>query len=238
MPGRNNGLEAAAYAPLADLDPQLADAMLDALREAGVAAYTVPAPGQAGVYFEMRSPDRPTDRLWVDRDARAQAEQVLTDRLPQLRAELEAHHRSTDDDAWAAIVAAYESAPADPLPRWPASEDVPPEPEDDSTSQPPTPAAAAEPAAAARPSRRADDEHYVPPPPPPLPRGDRVTRWAWAALLGSPLLLIAAGLVGLRIEGGAALLLVAAFIGGFVTLVARMKDRPGRDEDPDDGAVV
>jgi hypothetical protein len=34
-------------------------------------------------------------------------------------------------------------------------------------------------------------------------------------------------------------LAVAAFVGGFVTLVARMKDRyPNDDTGPDDGAVV
>jgi hypothetical protein len=36
-----------------------------------------------------------------------------------------------------------------------------------------------------------------------------------------------------------AVLAIAAFVGGFVTLVARMKDRPPSDDTgPDDGAVV
>ncbi|MEY2475130.1 MAG: hypothetical protein QOG87_445, partial [Actinomycetota bacterium] len=38
--------------------------------------------------------------------------------------------------------------------------------------------------------------------------------------------------------GWAGLLALAAFVGGFVTLVARMEDRPPNDLGGDDGAVV
>src|SRR5690606_39465210 len=44
---RGNGLSADAYAPLVDLAPHLADAMLAALGEAGVAAYAAPPSGTA-----------------------------------------------------------------------------------------------------------------------------------------------------------------------------------------------
>jgi hypothetical protein len=67
MPGRDNGFIARHYVPLADLDPRLADAMLDVLRGEGIAAYVVPSTGHLGGYLEVHLPERPRDRLWVDR---------------------------------------------------------------------------------------------------------------------------------------------------------------------------
>ena len=67
MPGRDNGFVARHYVPLADLDPRLADAMLEALRAEGIAAYVEPSTGQLGGYLEVHLPERPRDRLWVDR---------------------------------------------------------------------------------------------------------------------------------------------------------------------------
>jgi len=82
-----------------------------------------------------------------------------------------------------------------------------------------------------------DDEDaagYEPPHPPPLPRpSDAVGRFSWAAVLGGPVLVIATNLLGW--DRWLAGLGVAATIGGFVALVARMKDR---DDDTDSGAVV
>jgi hypothetical protein len=83
-----------------------------------------------------------------------------------------------------------------------------------------------------------DDEHYVPPPPPPLPRLDPISKGAWAALFGGPAYLLLAVLVGWQIPSVVALIAVAAFVGGFTTLVLRMQDRPPTDSGPDDGAVV
>ncbi len=82
----------------------------------------------------------------------------------------------------------------------------------------------------------ADDEGYVPPEPPPLPRGDLVSRLAWAGVLGGPLFLLLAAIVWRELPKALLLAALAAFVGGFVTLVARM---PGATPDePDDGAVV
>ena len=39
---RSNGLTAAAYTPIADVDPRLVGALLDELKETGVAAYVTP----------------------------------------------------------------------------------------------------------------------------------------------------------------------------------------------------
>ncbi len=255
-PGRHNGLPAAAYEPLLDLDPQLADAMLDMLRQEGVAAYAVPAPGRRGAYGDVQLPDRPTDRLWVDRGGAAHARAVVAARLPHLRAELEAYADGagremrpsvSEDEAWAQIVAAYHTAPAEDVPRWPVSEDVEDEPatyeEED----------AAGPSARGRLLRRAgpDDhpedgeepphtgaDHYVPPPPPPLPTADALTKWAWAGLLGAPAFFLVAAVLQLPVGDWAAFLALAAFVGGFVTLVVRMRDRPPPNSGGDDGAVV
>ena len=95
------------------------------------------------------------------------------------------------------------------------------------------------PASAVPPSPPAADEgSFVPPVPPPLPSLDPVTKGAWAALFGGPAYLLIATMAGWAIPGWAAFLAVAAFVGGFATLVIRMGDRPPRDSGPDDGAVL
>ena len=76
----------------------------------------------------------------------------------------------------------------------------------------------------------------MPPVPPPLPSLDPVAKGAWAALFGGPGYLLLATMVGWAIPGWAAFLAVAAFVGGFATLVIRMGDKPPRDSGPDDGA--
>ncbi|MEV4742678.1 hypothetical protein [Streptomyces sp. NPDC049555] len=86
----------------------------------------------------------------------------------------------------------------------------------------------------------ADDEgHFVPPEPPPLPTGDTTSRFAWIAVLGGPLLLLVMVLLRQELTWWITTLGVGGFLGGFATLVLRMKD--GDDEDDDDpgrGAVV
>ncbi|GAA2099918.1 hypothetical protein [Actinomadura alba] len=261
MNRRGNGLSAAAYAPLADLVAELADAMLAALREAGVAAY---AASSATEPSEEPPAEEPLDRLYVDTSMKSTAENVLHSHLDRLREELShdpgpgarpadggaATETETgtdtverDDDAvWAEIVASFEKSPNDGAKPWPDEEDLdePTDGEltgvegDDRTGRLPT--ARVVELSGGSPAPAADDEgHYVPPPPPPLPSGDTVTRTAWASLLGGPLYLLLTVLLGWEVPGWAAFLAVAAFIGGFVTLVLRMGDEP---RGPDDGAVV
>jgi hypothetical protein len=83
-----------------------------------------------------------------------------------------------------------------------------------------------------------DDEHYIPPPPPPLPALDPVAKGAWTALFGGPAFLLVTTTAGWSMPGWATFGAVAAFIGGFAVIVARMGDRPPRDSGPDDGAVI
>jgi hypothetical protein len=109
---------------------------------------------------------------------------------------------------------------------------------------PAAPAGLEPPASAAGASEEQPDEdddtgeHYIPPPPPPLPRLDPVAKGAWAALFGGPAYLFVSTLIGWSPPGWAALLAVAAFVGGFAVIVLRMGDKPSRGDGPDNGAVV
>ena len=225
-PRRDNGLQADAYVRLTEVAAHLAGGLLDQLGAEGIAAYTAPGAGRRGAYGDTVLPATPAAGLWVDRDREGDARAVLGDFLDAAESDL----------AFARIVALFDQAPADdPVPRWPVSEDV-----DDTDAR-----ADEEPAAPTPPatppsgdvSYAERDDHFVPPPPPPIPRPDTLGRFAWAAAAGGPLLLILAALTGIGLPTWAGALGVAAFVGGFVTLVARMQDRRP-DSDPDDGAVV
>jgi len=81
-----------------------------------------------------------------------------------------------------------------------------------------------------------DEGGYHPPEPPPLPRGDLVSVLAWGAVIGGPVFLLLAALMWRSLPTFLLLLALVAFVGGFVTLVARMPQE--HPDDPDDGAVV
>ncbi|AUG76781.1 hypothetical protein CFP65_1912 [Kitasatospora sp. MMS16-BH015] len=89
------------------------------------------------------------------------------------------------------------------------------------------------------PAEDEDEGHFVPPEPPPLPPADTTAKFAWLAVLGGPALLLFDALVWREVSGWPAWVGVSAFLGGFVTLVVRMKDSD-EDEprDPNGGAVV
>ncbi|GAB3419136.1 hypothetical protein [Flindersiella endophytica] len=78
---RGNGLEASSYVAIADLDPRVADNMLEILREAGVAAYAEPCLPQQGLLLEVTLPPAPLDRLHVDREEALRARQMLRELL-------------------------------------------------------------------------------------------------------------------------------------------------------------
>ncbi len=248
VPGRGNGLVASFYVALADLHPQLADQMLDELRDAGVAAYAAPVPGTTGPGLEMRLPNQPTDRLYVDRDAGNHAQELLRRKLPELhmamRDEVDGPDLapttppigSPEDEAWAAIVAAWDKPSADPVRhRVDDDKDSNDTPRNEAATASPT---ATPPSATVPPRPVPAEEHYVPPAPPPLPKADTVTRLAWIGVVCGPLFFLVTALLRIEVTAFAAFLGVSAFVGGFVTLVARMRDRPAADDDPDNGAVV
>ena len=264
MPGRDNGFVARHYVPLADLDPRLAQAMLDVLKDESIAAYVIPSTGRLGGYLEVHLPERPRDQLWVDREYHDRAAALLdahriADPPPEPAAEslqeptpadatqIDATAPSTDDE-WASIVAGFDLPAFSGAVPWPTAEDLPP---DDAPSVPrrvvrPAERGAdpdlnrgfVEPVGA---SEEFDplsilDEHFVPDPPPPLPRLRNGTRWALLAiLLGVGLL------VGRSFSDSipdAVAFGVLAIVGGFVGLVAMMREDRPSDSDPDDGAVV
>jgi len=83
---------------------------------------------------------------------------------------------------------------------------------------------------------RQADEHFVPPEPPPVPRGTPARRLAWCGMFLPPLLMLAAVVFDWVFPSWVSLGLVAAFIGGFVFLVATMPRDSG--DGWGDGAVV
>jgi len=176
--------------------------------------------------------------------------------------EREDHPGLDVDAAFAAIIAGF----ADPLPPgagpWPAAEDVPADArpsdtgDEDSTAFPdparlrPTtrtprhrlPEGTPDPAdgGTGHPARSVpgddDEEGFVPPEPPPITSTDLASRLAWLGVLGGPLVLLLAALTWSRLPTLVVILTLAAFVGGFITLVARLPR--DRDDGPDDGAVV
>jgi hypothetical protein len=235
------------------------------LREEGVAAYASPAPGVRGPYLDIQLPNTPTDRVWVDAGATDTAQQVLDSRraefgpedvvpsTPDPPAPEEPATAAPDepdfDAAFRAIVAGYGKTGTDEVPRWSAAEDV----ETDTPnaggswrvlrrSEPDADkgdegwgvvegAAAPEAVEPAEP-----DEHFVPPPPPPLPRMDKNTKLSWAGVGGGPIFLILFTALDWYPIPYATFFAIAAFVGGFGSLVYRMKDDPPNYGD--DGAIV
>lgn len=162
------------------------------------------------------------------------------------------------DAAFAAIVADF-AAPAPPGGGpWPAAEDVrPDEPPVADVSLDDGPDADLEPRRGPRhrmpdgseipgaydidpdaePEEPVDPhDRFVPPEPPPITSTDLPSRLAWIGVLGGPLFLLIAALVWRTLPTLVVIGALAAFIGGFVTLVARLPR--DRGDGSDDGAVV
>ncbi|MEU9448215.1 hypothetical protein [Streptomyces sp. NPDC048277] len=172
-----------------------------------------------------------------------------------------------EEAAWAAIVAGYGEEPPDPPGAKPYKpvEDLalPPAEEDDDTDDDTGAEASEEQQRPVRPLGSSvsfapgvgprdytapepseddfdeDDEgHFVPPEPPPLPIADTTAKFAWLGVVGGPVLLLLAVLLGWDMTWWLATLGIGGFLGGFVTLVTRMKTDDDEDGDPGRGAVV
>jgi hypothetical protein len=233
---RSNGLTAEDYAPVAVLERSLsADALL-ALREAGVAAYAV-LPQASG---PDRSPGPQTAEqatVFADRTALAKARAVIAQVAPGAVAPAEVS--PVDEVAWQQIVSGFSSTAPEPQHDTGTNDTADTAETDDRAARP------------AEPDRRRahppehqphplvdDDEHFVPEPPPPPPRPDLLGRLGWGGVLGGPLGLLLSALASWSPPRFVLLLFAVAFVGGMVTLVLRMKDRPPTDDGPDNGAVV
>ncbi|MFG2309546.1 hypothetical protein ACGFS9_12870 [Streptomyces sp. NPDC048566] len=83
-----------------------------------------------------------------------------------------------------------------------------------------------------------DEGHFVPPEPPPLPAADTTAKFAWLGVLGGPVLLLLAVLLGWDMTWWLTTLGIGGFLGGFATLVMRMQDDEDDLDDPGRGAVV
>ena len=86
-----------------------------------------------------------------------------------------------------------------------------------------------------------EEGHFVPPEPPPLPEADATTKFAWLGVVGGPVLMLVAVLLQWDMTWWLTTLCVGGFLGGFATLVARMKHDDDDDDgfgDPGRGAVV
>ncbi|MFF3497615.1 hypothetical protein [Streptomyces sp. NPDC003247] len=83
-----------------------------------------------------------------------------------------------------------------------------------------------------------DEGHFVPPEPPPLPAADTTARFAWLGVVGGPVLLLLSVLLGWEMTWWLATVGIGGFLGGFATLVARMRTDDEDDGDPGSGAVV
>ncbi|MER6029106.1 hypothetical protein [Streptomyces sp. NPDC001851] len=163
-----------------------------------------------------------------------------------------------EDAAWRAIVAGYGEEPPDPPGARPfkAVEDLAlPEPEKDAggdTGKAPVrplgssvsfaPGVGPRDHTLPEPSDDDFDEddegHFVPPEPPPLPAADTTAKFAWLGVVGGPVLLLLAVLFGWQMTWWLTTLGIGGFLGGFATLVMRMRTDDEEDDDPGRGAVV
>ncbi|SEN70252.1 hypothetical protein SAMN05216267_1008182 [Actinacidiphila rubida] len=147
-----------------------------------------------------------------------------------------------EDAAWAALIAGFDEEPAPGAKSaWPDAENVaeePPVPK----APPPARSIVVHPVIQGPRDYELEDDdedaHFVPPEPPPLPETDVTTKFAWIAVLGGPLLLLAFVLFQLELTWWAILVGVGGFLGGFATLVARMRTGEDDDDRPGGGAVV
>ncbi|GDX31512.1 hypothetical protein LBMAG15_04460 [Actinomycetes bacterium] len=77
---------------------------------------------------------------------------------------------------------------------------------------------------------------FEPPEPPPIPMPDTIGRFAWAGAIGGPIFLVVVYVLGLG--GFLTTVALLAAIAGFITLVARKRERVFGADERDDGAVV
>jgi hypothetical protein len=222
---RDNGLDAALWSPLKDVDPRVGEHLLDLLREAGIPAYLEPATDVGPYTRTVFLPSPPIDRLFVDRTQVGEG-RALVDRhgddLPTTPApgpapERLSTRRNVDEDAeWARIVSAFEAENGRlVVDREPA--DLPP------------------PAPREVPVLDRPEEHFEPPPPPPVGVPSPNSLYASLLIAAGALLVVAPGAVGLTLDVGL-VLGVAAVVAGVFLLVSRMRERSV--DDGDDGAVV
>jgi hypothetical protein len=230
----DNGLDAALWSPLSDVDPRIGEHLLDLLHAVGIAAYLEPSANVEPYTRSVTLPSPPSDRLFVDRARRAEARVVVDEHAPsateagdvprapapqrpavQPEARPDVDHEIDEDAEWARIVAGFEAENGRTVVADEPSPAPPPPPHEVPVLDRP-------------------DEHYEPPAPPPLPAPSPNSLYAVLLVIGGVLLVGAPGLLRLSADLGL-VIGVAAIAGGVAMLVSRMRDR---SDDGDDGAVV
>jgi len=219
---RDNGLDAALWSPLRDVDPRIGEYLLDLLEAAGIAAYLEPSADVEPYTRTVNLPSPPSDRLFVDRARRADARVVVDEHSPAgtevqpVAPEPAALRPGLDEDAeWARIVSAFEAEHGRAAVQEEPADTPPPPPHE-------------------LPVLDRPDEHYEPPPPPPIPAPAPASLYAVLLIVGGVLLIGAPGILRLSADVGL-VLGVMGIAGGVAMLVSRMRDR---SDDGDDGAVV
>jgi hypothetical protein len=216
---RDNGLDSDKFSPVADVDPRLADHLLDVLGLRDVPAYVEPTPASEPVT---------ADRLYVAADLTSEARQVLTEIASELGIEV-AQHRHWDRPR--------EEQPVDPL----AGIDTDAEfarivADLRDLDQPPVAPPPVRPLGTAAPDPLDEVEHFVPPPAPPVPRPTLPTAMAVLITLLGVLVLAFGYQLGLPADLPLPLGVVLVLFGSGL-LVLRLRPEP-RDDSDDDGAVV
>jgi hypothetical protein len=226
---RDNGLDAALWSPLRDVDPRVGEHLLDVLNAAGIAAYLEPSTDVGPYTRTVFLPSPPLDRLFVDRARRTEARRVVNEHAPPGADQVTGHRtpdpapepaavrRDLDEDAeWARIVASFEAEHGRAAVTDEPSDAPPPPPHESAVLDRP-------------------DEHFEPPPPPPIPAPAPASLYAFLLAAAGLLLAGAPGVLRLSSDVGLVLGLLA-ITGGAAMLVSRMRDRS--PDDGDDGAVV
>jgi hypothetical protein len=258
---RDNGLFAASYAAVGDVDPRIGEHLLDVLGNRGIAAYLQPTSDQHPITRLTTLPARPTDRLYVDRSevdtAREFLEILIKDVDPAADELATARATSSTefDDEWASIIARFDQPDEPEVPPWPAIEDV-------ASHGTTTTTATDTPRDWPRwsPSNRSDDDQrsllygldsfggdlpdddeddYHPPVPPPLPRLATITIVAIVGIIAGIAVVLDPDL--LPIDATAAAILGGlCIVAGAVALIGRLRSGNDGDDpdDPDHGAIV
>jgi hypothetical protein len=217
----DNGLRAAAYVPLTDVDPAVGRHLLAALGRARIAAYLGPVPAESA-----------QRRLFVAAEERVDARTIVVAAVralggaePEITPGPDPLAGVDTDSAFDALVADWKIdtvAAVRDAERELSREDA------DWRSRLIKPQAADE--------VWLDEDHYVPPPPPPLPRLAAPTIIAMAVLAISILVLGLGGRIGLASDLSFVLGLGGLLLGA-VILFTRVREYR-RDDDDDDGAAI
>jgi hypothetical protein len=209
-----NGLSADTYVPLADVDPEVGEQLLIALRRARIPAYVEPAAEAPLRRLFVAAADRADARTVVEAATRGRL--LPLDPLEGVDTDAEFHALVGDWDT--DTINAVRAAERD-LTREDADWRARLEPGFSNTS-------AAD-----------DNEHYVPPPPPPLPRLAAATIFA-LVLLAASIAVLAVG-TQLGLDSDVSFLLgVGGILTGAGMLIMRLRARPPEEDDWDDGAIV